>query len=148
MSLALRPYLSPSARVKPPVLPAPAGGPPPHPIPESTLERLIKLIPADVVAIYIPALGLDRLAGWSGYRLTISIAGLVLVPLLLYFDAQAANERVPPLQYVVKTLAFVAWALLIGKPFGEDVLNPVIPALVALVLPVLGERLLRARPAA
>jgi hypothetical protein len=119
-----------------------------HVVFESTIERLVKLIPADVVAIYIPALGLDRFAGWSGYRLTISIAGLVLVPLLPYLDARAANERVPPLQYVVKVLAFVAWALLIGEPFGKDVLNPVIPALVALVLPVLGERLLRARPVA
>jgi hypothetical protein len=139
-------------RVKPPITPVPttAGGPPPAPppIPESTIERLIKLIPADVVAIYIPALGLDELVHWPSYRLAVSLGGLVLVPLLLYLDANAANERVPPLQYVIRTLAFAAWALLIGKPFGEGAVNPVISALVALVLPVIGERLLRARPTA
>ncbi|MBC7973558.1 MAG: hypothetical protein H7138_01140 [Myxococcales bacterium] len=148
MSLALRLYRFPPTRVKPPV-PTTTGLPPtPPPIPESTIERLIKLIPADVVAIYIPALGLAELVHWPSYRLAVSLGGLVLVPLLLYLDADAANERVPPLQYVIRTLAFAAWALLIGQPFGAGAVNPVISALVALVLPVLGERLLRARPTA
>jgi hypothetical protein len=147
MSLALRTPRVPDPTVKRPHPPAPSvedTGPAPLPIPESTLERLVKLIPADVVGLYIPALGLDRLAGWSHYRLAVSIGGLVLVPILLFADARAAHQRVPLLQYVIKTLAFAAWALLIGAPFGSDAVNPVIPALVALLLPVLGERALRA----
>jgi hypothetical protein len=139
-------------RVNPPIPSAPtAAGVPqlaPPPIPESTIERLIKLIPADVIAIYIPALGLDELVGWPSYRVVVSLGGLLLVPLLLYLDAKVAEERVRPLQYLIRTLAFAAWALLIGKPFGEGTVNPMISALVALVLPVIGERLLRARPTA
>jgi len=116
------------------------------PINESLIERLVKLVPADVVAIYVPALGLGRLTTWPHYALVISIAATVLVPLLLFLDAHSANERVPPLQYIIRTLAFVAWAFLIGDPLGAGAVHPLLPALVALVLPIIGERLLRTRP--
>jgi hypothetical protein len=121
-----------------------AAPPNPPPIPESTMERLVKLIPADVVAVYVPAVALGKLANWPPYPLALAIVGTVLVPMLLFLDARSANERVPPLQYLIRTLAFVAWALLIGEPFGKDAVKPLIPALVAIVLPVVGERLLRA----
>jgi len=148
MSLALRPYhLPPAPRVKPPGGPLPTAAVEtptrPPPINESLIERLVKLVPADVVAIYVPALGLGKLTTWSRYPLVVAIAATLLVPLLLWLDARGGDERVPTLQYVVRTLAFVAWALLISDPLGPDVISPVVPALVALVLPVIGERVLR-----
>jgi hypothetical protein len=146
MSLALRPFvLPPSPRVKTPGSPPLAAAAEQPAINESLIERLVKLVPADVVAIYVPALGFDRPPTWPYYALVIAIAGTLLGPLLLFLDARSANERVPPLQYVVRTVAFVAWAFLIGDPLGAGAVNPLLPALVALVLPIIGERLLRTR---
>jgi hypothetical protein len=110
---------------------------------ESQLERLVKLVPADVVALYIPAIGLGTLTTWSYYALAVTIGATVLVPLLLYLDARSAKQRVPVLQYVVRTAAFILWAFVIGQPLAPYHMDPVIPALLALVLPILGERLLR-----
>jgi hypothetical protein len=151
MSLAIRPMIRPSGdQVKFPGSLAlkPEGRPPQPVLGDSTLERLIKLIPADVAAVYVPALGLGSLTSWpqTQYALVVSIVGTLLVPLLLYLDARAAHERVPLVQYVVRTLCFVVWALLIGKPLGADAIPVIVPALTALVLPILGERLLRALP--
>jgi len=113
---------------------------------ETQLERLVKLTPADVVALYIPAIGLGSLTSWPRYPLAIAIGATLLVPLLLYVDARVAGDRVPPLQYVLRTLAFIAWAFVISQPLAPYEVEPVIPALFALVLPVLGERLLRVHP--
>ena len=151
MSLALRPIPRPSVRIpgglvksSDPLAGKPAAGQPtPPPIDESLLERLVKLIPADAVALYVPALGFRSLTSWPYYSLAIAIGGTLLVPLLLFLDARPAHERVPPLQYVVRTLAFISWALVIGEPLGPGVIHPVIPALVAIILPVIGEKLLR-----
>jgi hypothetical protein len=108
---------------------------------DTRLERLIKLIPADVAGIYIPAIGLGSLTTWRWYSLAIAIAGTVLVPVLLYLDTRPG--RPPAVQYVVRTFAFVAWAFLVSQPLSPWVVEPVIPALIAMVLPVVGERLLR-----
>jgi hypothetical protein len=115
---------------------------------ETVLERLVKLVPADVVALYVPALGFRSLISWPGYPLAVALGGTLLVPLLLFLDARSSRERVPRVQYIVRTLAFVAWTLVISDPPGLGVMHPVIPAVIALVLPVLGERLLRGQPPA
>lgn len=106
------------------------------------LERLAKLVPADVAAVYIPAvaLGADR---WRWYPLTIAIAGTLLVPLLLKLDARSKQESVPFAQYVVRTLAFVAWAFIVSKPLGASPDVTTIAALTGLLLPLIGERLIR-----
>lgn len=152
MSLAIRPSRRVAVRAPGPLAPArsalsPAvAPPPPPPVDETVLERLVKLVPADAVALYVPALGFRSLTSWPSYSLAVAIGGTLLVPLLLFLDARSARERVPPLQYIVRTLAFVAWALVISDPLGPGVVHPIVPALVALVLPVLGERLLRDAP--
>ena len=79
----------------------------------------------------------------SAYALAVTIGATLLVPLLLWLDSHAASERVPLVQYVVRTLAFVAWAFVISQPLAPYAISPVIPALLALLLPVIGERLLR-----
>jgi hypothetical protein len=110
---------------------------------ESQLERLIKLVPADVVALYIPAIGLGTMTTWPYYALVVTIGATVLVPVLLYLDARSAKQRVPYLQYAVRTAAFILWAFVIAQPLAPYRVDPVVPALLALVLPILGERLLR-----
>lgn len=118
---------------------APDADKPPPPIDETRLERLAKLIPGDVVSVYVAAIGLGKLTTWPSYTLAVAIGCTVLVPLLLYLDARPAG-KVPATQYVVRTLAFVAWAFVISKPLNVD---PIAPALIALLLPVIGERLIR-----
>lgn len=113
------------------------------PVTETQLERLVKLVPADVVILYIPAIGLGTLTTWPYYALAVTIGATVLVPVLLYLDARAANHRVPLPQYILRTLAFIAWAFVISEPLGHGHVSAVIPALLSLVLPVFGERLLR-----
>jgi hypothetical protein len=109
---------------------------------ESQLERLSKLVPADVIALYIPAIGIGTFTSWPYYVLAVTLGATALVPTLLYLDARSSKERVSPTQYIVRTLAFVAWAFAIGQPLTPYQVNPLIPALIGLLLPVLGERLI------
>lgn len=109
---------------------------------DSQLERLTKLVPADVIALYIPAISFGAFTTWRYYALAVTIAATALVPALLYLDARSSKEQAPPVQYIVRTLGFVAWAFVIGQPLAPCQVNPVIPALIGLVLPVLGERLI------
>lgn len=142
MSLVIRARIPHQINVKSPIPPKePLSRAPP--LNESRLERLVKLVPADVVSVYIPAIALGSLTTWRWYSLTITIAGTLLVPLLLLLDARSAKEPVPLVQYVVRTLAFVAWAFVISTPLGTIGLSPVVPALIGLVLPLIGERLVR-----
>jgi hypothetical protein len=152
MSLVMRPLalradvpvnLPTPTGVKSMAAPAPLAPPARPPITETQLERLVKLIPADVAALYIPAIGFGSLTTWRYYALAVTIGATVLVPLLLWLDSRAANERVPYVQYIVRTLGFVAWAFVISQPLAPYTISPVAPALIALVLPVIGERLLR-----
>ena len=129
--------------LSPPLGASPAQPTHPTPLTETQLERLVKLVPADVVALYIPAIGLGTLTSWQYYGLAVTIGAAVLVPVLLYLDARSAKQRVPRLQYVVRTIAFVLWAFVIGQPLAPHHVDPVLPALFALVVPILGERLLR-----
>ena len=77
---------------------------------ESYLERLNKLVPAEVLAPLVlvrTALGAD---GWPGWWTIAAAAGATLVPVILYWDAARAAALVPGAQYVVRTLVFVAWS--------------------------------------
>ncbi len=114
---------------------------PPPPIDETRLERLAKLIPGDVVSVYVAAIGLGKFTTWPSYTLAVAIGCTVLVPLLLYLDARPTG-KVPATQYVVRTLAFVAWAFAISQPLSPWAVTPIAPALIALLLPVIGERLI------
>jgi hypothetical protein len=127
------------AGAAPPVV-APATRPPI--LSDSQLERLTKLVPADVIALYIPAISFGAFTAWRYYALAVTIAATALVPTLLYLDARSSNERASPLQYVVRTVGFLAWAFVIGQPLAPYQVSPVIPALIGLVLPVISERLI------
>jgi len=115
---------------------------------ESYLERVLKLVPAEVVTFYTLALSILASPGWKGWPLVLFTVGTILVPVLLYWDAARAGEAVPVAQYVVRTLAFAAWAFMVGEPSaGWFRLDPRIAPLLALLLPILGERIIaRGRP--
>jgi hypothetical protein len=113
----------------------------PTPTAETRLERLVKLLPADVFAMYIPAVGLGTITDWHYYPLVLLIFATALVPLLLYLDARSTGEPVPSMQYAMRTATFLAWAFLISPS-----ISPVAPptaAIAAIALPLAGEYLVR-----
>lgn len=108
---------------------------------ESDLDRVLKLIPAEVISLYITARGLsdDTIV----FPLVLFGLALALVPTILALDARRSRVPAPPLQYVLRTLAFVVWAFAVGQPLaGVGVVVPDwVPGLLVLLIPILGARL-------
>ncbi|HEY4240526.1 MAG TPA: hypothetical protein VGM88_11960 [Kofleriaceae bacterium] len=98
--------------------PRPAGAPPL--IRETDLDRLLKLIPTEILAIYTAAAPSVQRAGWTRLHVGLLVAGVLLAPLVLFLDGRATGEPAPWPQYVVRTVAFVGWGLAIAWPFGAD----------------------------
>lgn len=113
-------------------------------VPDSDLDKIIKLIPAEVVSVYVTALSFGPQVSAKAFPIVLFALGLVLVPTILFLDARKAGVPVEPLQYGLRTLAFVAWAFATSDPLGEEVNVDDwrwIPGLFVLVIPVLGSRL-------
>jgi len=114
--------------------------------PDDFLARLIKLIPSEVVAVY---LGLDGVL--RGARDTLPLApafwvvfGVMLVGTPLFLWRVQNVEK--PVQLAVSTLSFAVWVFVAGGAAQEVVhLNPTVGAIVLLLytffVPILvGER--------
>lgn len=108
---------------------------------ETRLERCVKLLPADVIALYLPAVGLGTLIEWRFYPFVIVAFATALVPLLLHLDARAAGDRAPSMQYLLRTLTFLAWAFVITPSISP--VEPVVAAVASIAIPVGGEYLVR-----
>jgi hypothetical protein len=141
MPLILLPPRSPSQS------PLGGNGPPPGASsipPETKLDRLLKLIPTEVIAAYPAALALAATIAWPYYELTIAALGLLAVVLVLRNDgARLTPPATPTLrQYVLRALAFAAWTLVIGNPLGalglEAAHAHVAGAVGAVFIPLLG----------
>ncbi|MFT3696965.1 MAG: hypothetical protein QM831_27735 [Kofleriaceae bacterium] len=110
--------------------------------PDRAIDRVIKLVPAHVIAGYVLVLAIgDAISpGWVGYALPIAmVAGCILAATGL----RAASEEqgdVPALQYYFSCATFLAWAFAIRDPlprFGFT--TPAgIPALACVAIPVFG----------
>lgn len=130
---------------------APAAPQPPPFIPDTALGKIIKLIPTDVVALYVTVLGIAGQAGQAGVAgqasWLMASAFAICIPLIvfiLYFDAKDTPVTPPVWQYVFRILSFIAWALAISNPFVAWVTIPTaIPALLVLVLPIVGAPLIK-----
>lgn len=95
----------------------------PAPLTETKIDRLLKLIPSEVLMAYPAALALATQIAWPSYDTMLAVLGLVLVAATLYRDGKIHQLPQDWKQYVVRGLAFASWALLIGeplKPFGVD----------------------------
>jgi hypothetical protein len=111
------------------------------PVFETRLERFVKLLPADAIAVYLAAVGLGALIDWRHYELAVFGGATVLVPLLLYLDARSAGDRAPSMQYVLRTITFLAWAFVIRPSLSP--IEPPIAAIAAIAVPLSGEYLVR-----
>jgi len=118
------------------------------PVQETDLDRILKLIPTEVLALYTAIGPLSTHVTWTYLPLALFLGGVALVPLVLLLDSRAMNVRARWPQYVVRTLAFVAWALAASRPFApwlskDDVIWVSAPAV--LLVPLVGGLVLRAR---
>lgn len=85
---------------------------------ETKLDRLLKLIPTEVATAYLPLAAIGAPRGWAYYELALTIAGVIAVVLVLRKDGEHNQLQPDWRQYVVRCLAFVAWALAVSNPLA------------------------------
>jgi hypothetical protein len=107
----------------------------PTPVRETDLDRVLKLVPTEVLAIYAAATT-------AGLRCALlAIASLILVALILYGDGRATGTRARWPQYVLRMATFAGWVLTLEDVFELQWLG----ALAILVVPVAGALITRPR---
>jgi hypothetical protein len=119
--------------------------------PETSLDVIVKLIPAEVVTLYAAASAFPDLATSRYGAPALLVLGTLLTPLVLFLVGRRLDRPVSVAQYVVRILAFVAWAFTIGNPLApHDPVPRWIPGIAVLVIPIVGSLLFPAavaRPA-
>ena len=119
------------------------------PIRETDLDRILKLIPTEVVVLYAAAVPVLAEAGaWRYTTFVIFLVGLALVPLILYADGRSTGQAASWPQYVVRTLTFAACAAAIAWPFSPWASGAElrwVRSLAVLLVPCVGALLLRER---
>lgn len=81
------------------------------PVRDSWVDALTKLVPGEVIAAYTAVLQLQGIAESFFAQVAIVAAFSPLAPLVLLASARRSRAPVHRLQYVVRTLAFVLYAL-------------------------------------
>lgn len=80
-------------------------------------DRLVKLIPSEIVTAYITILGLISGAAGEGNKTTllwvVFLVLVVLTPFYLYFISKVTKIA----QIIFTTVAFVIWVVVAGSPF-------------------------------
>jgi hypothetical protein len=88
------------------------------PVAETNLDRLLKLIPSEVLVAYPAVVALGAPSAWPYYELALLLTGLLVVNLSLHRDGKTSKLIPDWRQYLVRSLAFVAWALVISSPLA------------------------------
>jgi hypothetical protein len=119
------------------------------PIAETDLDRVLKLIPTEVVTAFTAAITLGADVSWKYFDLAVTAAGVLLVVLVLERDGRVTGMHPRLSQFAIRTLAFLAWALLVSEPLtpwfaSDDVRRAAAIAVVA--IPLLGFLALRDKP--
>lgn len=120
---------------KPPFRPEPSPSPSFPEMGRAYFGRLIKMIPAEVLALYV---GLAPLAADQHLALQITIPGvcLGLVILSRTFGTRRAadNVKIDPWTVVISSVAFVIWVYALGGPFASlKIYNAVVACLLVTV---------------
>ncbi len=118
------------------------------PIGETELDRIIKLIPAELVLFYIAAAPAISDVPWPYFDVALFLVGTALVPMILFFDGRSTGQRARWPQYVVRTSTFAACAMAIAWPFDawlapDELRWP--RSLAVLAIPLAGAIALRER---
>jgi hypothetical protein len=130
MPLALddRPRREPSTRKLPPVG-------------ETDLDRLIKLVPVEMVLLYTAAAPTISELQRRYFAVILFAVGIVAAPVILFLDGRSTGQAARWSQYLVRTLTFAACAMAIAWPFelwcAGDTLHWA-RSLAVLVIPFIG----------
>jgi hypothetical protein len=94
---------------------------------DSTVTRLVKLVPTEIVAGYVPLISAaEAITNDSQLQFKLAciafFAGLVLTPLYLILVGKPRGTA-QWLNVVIATIAFVLWAYLLGGPFAMNKMN-------------------------
>jgi membrane associated rhomboid family serine protease len=119
--------------------------------PETKLDRLLKMIPTEVIAVYPAVLATAAVIAWPYYEPSVAILGLLGVILVLWYDGVANKLKPDRRQYIVRCLAFAAWTLVLGNPLAPLSVTAaqahIFGAVGAAFIPVLGYLTLPVSPA-
>jgi hypothetical protein len=113
---------------------------------ETDLDRILKLIPTEVLALYTGALPLASEVPSRHFTFIMFVACLVLVPVVLVMDGKATGQTARWPQHVLRMLAFCVWAMACSWPFAAWVSadnTRWVVALGVLLVPFLGALILR-----
>ncbi len=116
---------------------------------ETELDRLLKLIPTELVAFYAAAVPIAGELAWRYLAFALFLVGTALVPLILYLDGRSTGQAARWPQYMARTLGFVVWAMAVNWPFSPWISSQHTSwfrSLAVLIVPFVGAVLLRDRP--
>jgi hypothetical protein len=89
-------------------------------VPDGYLDRLLKYIPAEVVAFYVAARGVVPEDAEPEILWIVALAAWVLVPIYFWIATKSDGKGPLMLQVVLGSVAFPVWVFAIG---GEPVLS-------------------------
>ena len=107
--------------------PAPASGTDPKPAtPEDEqkklLDQLIALVPTEAVAVYVAAIGAassaPELVRWVCFLVVLVLTPVWVV--VTYWEKKGGRTKIPFLEVVVGTLAFIAWTTTVPRGTLEE----------------------------
>ncbi len=95
---------------------------------DTTLERVAKLVPTEIVAGYVPLVAAaEAITTNSTRRFSLAVGafflGLLLTPIYLLLTGKPKNW-VQGLSIVISTIAFILWAYMLGGPFAMEQMTP------------------------
>jgi hypothetical protein len=101
----------------------------------SYLERLMKMIPAEVIALYLVGAGMIPVGQSVALLVWATICLIGVIVLRAYGTADAANKLPPDwIHTLICALAFILWVYTIGGPFAAfNLYVPWIGSLAVLV---------------
>jgi len=85
---------------------------------DTRVDRLLKVIPTEVIAVYPMALALAALIAWPYYELTMAALGMLAVVLVLRHDGAIAQRQPMQRQHIFRCLIFMAWTMVVGNPLA------------------------------
>lgn len=103
-------------------IPGPAPTPPqPVLTPDDYLTRVVKYIPAEIVAVFVTVRGIIDLVADSSTFLYWIVFGFLVIMTVVYSWKSSTVKGLPPAytQVVVSTVSFVIWVFALGEPFSS-----------------------------
>jgi|SRR6266542_3564892 len=84
------------------------------------LERLLKMIPAEVVGLYLVGSGLIPVDQAIGLAIWAAICFVLVIIVRIYGTADRANDKPPqPVPVFISAVAFIIWVYSLGGPFAK-----------------------------